>query len=194
MLAILRNPCFLGAAAIIIAVVTTVYLKKDDDLAVGNLTQNSYDVIVIGSGIAGTSAANDLAKNGQKVLILEASGYIGGRTKSTSVTLNDSSTFWFEEGANWIHGRSAENPLTDLATKVPDVKYIATDEGSMVAYSEDGTNVDAQMSTEEGDYPHVFQQVRQQPNKTVYDALVSVAPAKVTNKFFLFRTGFDVEF
>jgi phytoene dehydrogenase-like protein len=156
MFALLKNPCFLVAAAIVIAVVTTVYLKKDDDLVVGNLTQNSYDVIVIGSGIAGTSAANDLAKNGKKVLILEASGYIGGRTKSTSVTLNDNSTFWFEEGANWIHGRSAQNPLTDLATKVPNVKYIVTDEESMVFYGEDGTNVDAQMSTEEGEYPDVF--------------------------------------
>jgi hypothetical protein len=47
MFALLKNPCFLVAAAIVIAVVTTVYLKKDDDLVVGNLTQNSYDVIVI---------------------------------------------------------------------------------------------------------------------------------------------------
>ncbi len=68
-------------------------------------------MIVIGSGIAGTSAAYDLAQNGKKVLILEADGYVGGRTKSTSVTLIDNSVFWFEEGANWIHGRSSSNPL-----------------------------------------------------------------------------------
>lgn len=38
-----------------------------------------YDVIVIGAGAAGLSAAAILAKNGQRVLVVERSGELGGR-------------------------------------------------------------------------------------------------------------------
>lgn len=38
----------------------------------------SYDVIVIGSGLAGMTAANKLAKNGKEVLLLEAHNKLGG--------------------------------------------------------------------------------------------------------------------
>lgn len=38
----------------------------------------SYDVIIIGSGLAGMTAANKLAKDGQSVLLLEAHNKLGG--------------------------------------------------------------------------------------------------------------------
>lgn len=38
----------------------------------------SYDIIVIGSGLAGMTAANKLAKNGRTVLLLEAHNKLGG--------------------------------------------------------------------------------------------------------------------
>lgn len=38
----------------------------------------SYDVIIIGSGLAGMTAANKLAKNGHQVLLLEAHNKLGG--------------------------------------------------------------------------------------------------------------------
>jgi hypothetical protein len=81
-----------------------------------------------------------------------------------------------------------------LATKVPNVSYIATNAGSQIVYGEDGTNVDAQMSTVDGDYPNVFSQVQLQQNMSVYDAISTVAPAKLADKFFMFRTSFDAEF
>lgn len=40
---------------------------------------NKYDVIVIGAGAAGLSAAALLAKEGKKVVVVEASRYLGGR-------------------------------------------------------------------------------------------------------------------
>jgi len=42
--------------------------------------------------------------------------------------LSDNSVFNFEEGANWIHGKSKKNPLTQLADLVPGVKLIETDD------------------------------------------------------------------
>lgn len=38
----------------------------------------SYDVIIIGSGLGGLTAANKMAKNGRKVLLLEAHNKLGG--------------------------------------------------------------------------------------------------------------------
>lgn len=42
----------------------------------------NYNAIIIGSGLAGLSAAFELAERGQRVLVLEAAGQIGGRTSN----------------------------------------------------------------------------------------------------------------
>ena len=38
----------------------------------------SYDVIIVGSGLAGMTAANKLGRNGRKVLLLESHNKLGG--------------------------------------------------------------------------------------------------------------------
>ncbi|MDD0852336.1 NAD(P)/FAD-dependent oxidoreductase [Halobacteriovorax sp. GB3] len=48
-----------------------LYKKKD-------VITKKYDVVVIGSGLAGLTAANKLAKNGRKVLLLESHNKLGG--------------------------------------------------------------------------------------------------------------------
>lgn len=47
-------------------------LKKKDK------PQSKYDVIVVGSGLAGMTAANKMAKNGRSVLLLESHNKLGG--------------------------------------------------------------------------------------------------------------------
>ena len=46
--------------------------KKKDEIT------DEYETIIIGGGLAGLTAANKLAKNGRKVLLLEAHNKLGG--------------------------------------------------------------------------------------------------------------------
>lgn len=57
-----------------------------------------YDVIIIGAGYAGITAARDLATTGVKVLLLEARDRIGGRTYTANID-----SHLFEMGGAYIH-------------------------------------------------------------------------------------------
>jgi len=69
-----------------------------------------YDVIVIGAGMAGLSAARMLAEAGVRVVVLEAQNRIGGRIH----TVLEGDTV-VELGAEFIHGRPPE--LWDLVAE-----------------------------------------------------------------------------
>ncbi len=75
--------------------------------------KQKYDVIVIGAGMAGLSAAQHLADLGHSVLILEAKNRVGGRIH----TLNLSNGTPIELGANVLKNtdtRNRPNPLLPL--------------------------------------------------------------------------------
>ncbi len=79
------------------------------------------EVIVLGAGMAGLAAAQDLLDRGVDVVVLEARDRVGGRTHTESGRLGVP----FDHGAAWLHGAST-NPLTPVAerlgfTVVPDV-------------------------------------------------------------------------
>jgi monoamine oxidase len=68
------------------------------------------DIVVIGAGAAGIAAARRIMAASRKVVVLEATGQIGGRC------LTDSATFDvpFDRGARWIHNPDT-NPMIRLA-------------------------------------------------------------------------------
>ncbi|WP_208302841.1 FAD-dependent oxidoreductase, partial [Dermatophilus congolensis] len=53
---------------------------------------NGQHVIIIGAGIAGLSAATELAERGVKVTILERENHLGGRVSSWPITINGQPT------------------------------------------------------------------------------------------------------
>ncbi len=89
-------------------------------------------VIVIGAGIAGLAAANELQAEGYDVVVLEARDRIGGRIHT--------STQWpeipLDLGASWIHGVSG-NPLTELADEIEAVR-LTTSYDRAATYDTDG--------------------------------------------------------
>ena len=76
----------------------------------------NFNVIIVGAGAAGLTAAAELAETGRSVIILEARDRIGGRM----FTRHDPhSTFPIELGAEFIHGRPPEIWETLRKHKVP---------------------------------------------------------------------------
>jgi monoamine oxidase len=90
------------------------------------------EVIVIGAGIAGLSAASNLQKQGKKVVILEARERIGGRIW-TDHSWNNLS---LDLGATWIHGIK-NNPITELVQNF-NIKTTPTNYDSHLLYGEEG--------------------------------------------------------
>lgn len=101
------------------------------------------DVIVVGAGMAGLSAARSLTRAGANVVIVEARDRVGGRIMTSDL--------WpaapVDLGASWIHGTDG-NPVYDeavalgIGTAVFDVGS-ADGNGSSVLYSPNGTRLDA---------------------------------------------------
>src|ERR1700722_14320186 len=87
------------------------------------MTNDSNDVVVIGAGMAGLTAARALAEAGMKVLVIEAQERIGGRIWTQHV--GDEA---IELGAEFIHGRPSE-------------LWALIDEAGLEAYERDGAQV-----------------------------------------------------
>lgn len=94
-------------------------------------------VIIVGAGVSGLAAANQLAGRGYQVTVLEGRERLGGRTWT--------STVWADApvdlGASWIHGVEG-NPLTALARQAG-VDLLSTSYDSTLDYDVDGQPLSA---------------------------------------------------
>jgi monoamine oxidase len=74
----------------------------------------AIDVVIVGAGIAGAAAAERLAAEGQRVVVLEARDRTGGRIHSVQP---DGWPVPVELGASWVHAIDA----SDLADRLADL-------------------------------------------------------------------------
>ncbi len=75
--------------------------------------QSEVDVIVIGAGAAGLSAAKELTRIGHTFVLVEASHRIGGRAYSEEIAPG----VWFDLGCAWLVG-GATNPFVAIADEL----------------------------------------------------------------------------
>ncbi len=75
------------------------------DVTTGRAGEEAAQVIVVGAGAAGLSAARELCAAGLRVVVLEARGRVGGRVHTVS---DASSPVAVELGAEFIHGKARE--------------------------------------------------------------------------------------
>src|SRR6266550_3029019 len=87
------------------------------------MRDNTYEVVVVGAGMAGLTAARSLAEAGLKVLVVEAQDRIGGRIWTRHV--GDEA---IELGAEFIHGRPPE-------------LWALIDEAGLETFERDGSQV-----------------------------------------------------
>ncbi|MCQ8277312.1 FAD-dependent oxidoreductase [Acetobacteraceae bacterium KSS8] len=80
------------------------------------------DVIVVGAGAAGLSAASVLRSAGRSVAVLEAHGTIGGRARTVRPAVLRGAAL--DEGATWLH-QIDRNPLAALARAAGEVLHPA---------------------------------------------------------------------
>lgn len=98
------------------------------------------DVVVIGAGVAGLTAARELGRAGLRVQVLEARGRVGGRIRTerlggTPVDL----------GAAWIHGSA---PDVVALAKATGARTVVSPDDRLALYGPDGREIDLDAATE----------------------------------------------
>jgi monoamine oxidase len=117
------------------------------------------DVVVVGAGVAGVTAARLLADAGVSVVVLEARDRIGGRTHSRRD--GDRIT---DMGASWIHG-IIDSPVYDTADKLGmrmtefTVGSYQVDGRPMAYYGPDGVKLSEAETAQFAADVHVFDAV-----------------------------------
>lgn len=93
-------------------------------------TSCDADVIVVGGGFAGVTAARELTQNGARVIVLEARDRLGGRTWTRTSDLEHD----LEIGGTWVHwiqphvwAEIVRYDLDIVSSPVPDEAYWLTE-------------------------------------------------------------------
>jgi monoamine oxidase len=101
------------------------------------MAPETYDVVVVGAGLAGLQAARTLQSSGLKCIVLEARDRIGGRTYSVR---SESGLIKSELGAAWINDTN-QSRMWALAQELGLRTIVQNTKGDVVVQDFDGTLV-----------------------------------------------------
>lgn len=138
-----RRLLLVGAAATTAAAMTKAGLASaGTSNAKGASGSSDYDVIVIGGGMAGASAARETQKAGLRTVLLEARNRLGGRTFYTDfgdqkVELGANYLYWLQPHI-WAEVDRYKLPISDTPAAVNPDRWI---------YLKDGKPVEADIAT-----------------------------------------------
>ena len=93
-----RNFLRIAAAGVASAATTRLHATSEGQGKPNTGASNEYDVIIIGGGFAGVTAARETSSAGLSTLLLEAKGTLGGRTFTSEFDGH-----MIEFGGTWIH-------------------------------------------------------------------------------------------
>ncbi|XP_061579249.1 amine oxidase [flavin-containing] [Cololabis saira] len=105
---------------------------------------NTYDVIVVGGGISGLSAAKLLKSSGLNPVVLEARDRVGGRT----FTVRNKETKWVDIGGAYVG--PTQNRILRLAKEYGIQTYKVNEEESLLHY------VNGKSHTFKGSFPPIW--------------------------------------
>ena len=85
------------------------------------MTNNNYDVVIVGAGFSGLSAALKLKDEGKSFIILEARDRVGGRSWTEQYIDHETgASCWIDMGAQWVEDTQTE--IIDLAKRM-DIRW-----------------------------------------------------------------------
>ena len=99
------------------------YMTKEDKTANGETVSYDADVVVIGAGGAGMTAAMTAADAGQKVVILESQAMVGGNSARATGGMNAAKTVYQDEN-EFDQAAGVEKTLATAAEKYADNETI----------------------------------------------------------------------
>lgn len=165
-----------------------VILSSCGTLRTKKLQYEKPQIIIIGAGISGLSAANYLKKNGYDPIVLEAQAKVGGRIKT-----NYNFEIPFDEGASWIHG-PINNPITKLANESGASSFITNDSNSKVydfngkAYHQDTLNINEEL------YNTILNDFKGKSNQSFADVFYEQFPHYKNDRLWTYMLSAYLEF